>query len=296
MGVAVVTGASGFVGRRVVERLATADTEVVAIARSEAPPGLPANVRWVRADLLEPSGYSAALSGADVVIHLAAVTGKAWPHQYKRNNVEATEVLLGACERAGVRRFVFASSIAAKFGDRRFYPYAASKVAAEEAVRASSLETTIIRPTMIFGAGSPVEAGLARLARLPIVPIFGDGRTRVAPIHVADVVAAVVAAAEDGTAGAAEVDVGGARVLTIEELVLALRAAQGISGAARVVHLPLGLIRFTLAVVERLLLPVLPLTAGQLATFANDAVPEVNPFSQRWLPAPTPIPALAGFS
>ena len=197
----VVTGASGFVGSRVVERLATPGTEVVAIARSEVPPGLPANVRWVRADLLEPTGYGAALSGADAVIHLAAVTGKAWPRQYERNNVEATKVVLGACERAGVRRFVYASSIAVKFGDRRFYPYAASKVAAEEAVRASSLETTIIRPTMIFGAGSPVEAGLAKLARLPIVPIFGDGRTRVAPIHVEDVVATVVAAAQDGTAG-----------------------------------------------------------------------------------------------
>ena len=94
----------------------------------------------------------------------------------------------------------------------------------------------------------------------------------------------------------AEVDVGGSRVVTIEELILALRAAQGISGAARVVHLPLGLIRFTLAAVERLLLPVLPLTAGQLATFANDGVPETNPFSKRWLPAPTTIPALAGRS
>src|SRR5688572_3274827 len=176
MKTAIVTGAAGFVGGRLVARLSADGAPVVAIGRSPAPANLPHGVRWVLCDLLDPAGYEDVLRGAGTVFHLAGITGKAWPRDYQRNNVDATQALLGASERAGVEHFVFVSSIAAKFSDRRFYPYAASKIAAEALVRASSLRSTIVRPTMIFGEGSPIQASLEKLARLPLIPVFGDGR------------------------------------------------------------------------------------------------------------------------
>jgi nucleoside-diphosphate-sugar epimerase len=89
----------------------------------------------VRADLAEPATYRDALTGAQTVVHVAATTGKARPAVYERNNVQATRALLEASAAAGVARFVFISSIAAAFPDRRYYPYAESKIAAEAAVR-----------------------------------------------------------------------------------------------------------------------------------------------------------------
>lgn len=287
----VVTGASGFVGRRLLPRLVELGLNVVAIARSSEPSDLPRGVRWHSADLLEPGSYEAALTGASVVIHLAAVTGKAWPSAYQRGNVDATRALLGASERAGVSRFVLVSSIAAKFTDRRFYPYAESKIAAEQAVRGSSLQTTIVRPTMIFGRGSPVQSSMERLARLPIVPVFGDGRTRVQPVDVDDVVLLLAELARDPSAPGGLIELGGPRVQTMDELVVQLRKAGGLAAGAPLLHLPLGLLRYTLALVERVLLPLLPFSAGQLASFANDGTAEPSPELTRLLPHPRETPA-----
>jgi nucleoside-diphosphate-sugar epimerase len=287
----VVTGAAGFVGSRLVSRLAKEGVEVVALARSAAPAGLPGNVRWVVCDLLEPATYESSIAGAGIVFHLAGITGKAPPREYQRNNVEVTEALLGVCERGGVGRFVFASSVAATFADRRFYPYAESKISAEAAVRAASLATTIVRPTMIFGDGSPIQASLTRLARLPVTPVFGDGRTRVQPIDVNDVVRLLVAAGRDPSAVNAVIDIGGPRILSMDELIRELKALDG-GGAARLFHLPLGLLRWTLAALESIgLLPVLPFTAGQLTSFANDGVAPSSELAGRLLPAPVNVPA-----
>jgi nucleoside-diphosphate-sugar epimerase len=241
----------------------------------------------VRADLAEPDGYRDALAGAQTVVHVAATTGKARPAVYERNNVQATQALLEASAAAGVARFVFISSIAAAFADRRYYPYAESKVAAETAVQASPLTTLIVRPTMILGEGSPVQASLARLGRLPLIPMFGDGKVLVQPIDVADLVRLLVGLLQEPAPPSGTVlEVGGPETYSMAELVRRLRRAAGIEGKARFIHLPIGLLRAGLALVEGLLLPVLPFTAGQLASFANDSKATPNPLVQRLLAQP----------
>ena len=287
MSTIVVTGAAGLVGRNLVRELHQAGHRVVAIARSARPDTWPEGSKWVRADLAEPAGYRDALAGAHAVVHVAATTGKARPAVYERNNVQATRALLQASAAAGVARFVFISSIAAAFADRRYYPYADSKVAAEAVVQASPLTTLIVRPTMILGEGSPVQASLARLVRLPLIPMFGDGKVLVQPIDVADLVRLLVGLVKGPAPPSGTVlEVGGPETYSMVELVRRLRRAAGIEGKARFIHLPIGLLRAGLALVEGLLLPVLPFTAGQLASFANDSKATPNPLVQRLLAQP----------
>src|SRR5205823_14764221 len=71
-----------------------------------------------------------AFDGIDTVIHLAAATGRLPPEEYFATNVDGTRDLLGQCRRAGVRNFLFVSTIAARFPDLKHYPYAQSKRAA----------------------------------------------------------------------------------------------------------------------------------------------------------------------
>lgn len=271
---AVVTGAAGFVGQRLVRVLHARGDRVVAIARSPRPADVPAAVTWIECDLLHADRYEAALRGARSVLHLAAVTGKARPDTYRRDNVEATRVLLGAAERARVGHFVLVSSIAAAFQDRRYYAYAESKLAAEALMSSAALRTTIVRPTMVLGAGSPVQSSLEKLARLPLVPLFGDGLRRVQPIpvdalcrHLAD-----LGQSEGLPRTHALLEYGGPEVYTLRELLQRMRRQQGLSSRARFLRVPLAPLRAALAWLERPLLPVLPLTAGQLATFANDGI------------------------
>lgn len=270
----VVTGAAGFVGQRLVSVLHSRGERVVAIARRAKPAGVPSDVTWLQCDLMQTHAYERALEGAVCVLHLAAVTGKARPADYVRDNVDATRVLLGAAERAQVGHFVLVSSIAAAFEDRRYYPYAESKLAAEGLVRTSSLATTIVRPTLVLGAGSALQSSFEKLARLPVVPLFGDGLRRVQPIAVEElsVRLAELSRSRGSARGHTLVEYAGAEVYTLRELLQRMRAQQGLASRARFLRLPLAPLRAFLAWLERPLFTLLPLTAGQLATFANDGV------------------------
>jgi NADH dehydrogenase len=285
LGTIVVTGAAGFVGRRLVQRLLARGDKVIAIGRRPAPAGVSAQAHWIVADLVDPATYETGLQGADCVVHLAAVTGKARRKDFQRNNVETTRALLSACERAGVGRFVLVSSIAAKFADRRFYPYAESKIAAEALARASSVPAAVVRPTMIMGEGSPIEAALGKLAHLPGAPLFGDGGVKVQPVDVEDVVSLLVGLAHAPEPVSGVIELGGPEVFTIRELLARLRSPGGDVRNAKFLVLPLGPIRGLLALLEGPLLPVLPLTAGQLASFANDGVAAPHPAVARLLTA-----------
>ena len=295
-GALFVTGASGFVGRRVLALAGEHFERVVALSRG-AVADLPAGAESVRGDLLEdsPASWERALTGCDAVLHLAATTGRAAPSAYESGIVVATQRLAVAAQRAGVRHFVYVSSIAVRFADQTHYAYAHTKTAAERLVRESGLTASIVRPTIVAGPGSPVMAGFARLALAPLTPVFGDGQRRVAPIHVDDLAEALLEIAA-GEPSPEPIELGGPENFTLDALFERIRAAHG-AGAPRLVHLPLAPVRALLALLEPALGPLLPLSAGQLATFANDGLPAPSAFAAHWAHTLRPIlPRVAALS
>src|SRR6185436_7939692 len=127
-----VTGAGGFIGQSLLARLcARSDFSAKALMRRPAPQNSSQTYRPVIGDLLAPESYRAELAGCDTVVHLAAATGKASPRLYEEVNVEGTRRLLEACKAAGVRRFLYMSTIAAGYPDKRHYAYAITKRKAE---------------------------------------------------------------------------------------------------------------------------------------------------------------------
>lgn len=283
-----VTGASGFVGRRLLQSLRGSGLDLRAVVR--APDRLAASEppdptwRYAAGHLEDPSTYRAHLAGARTVLHLAATTGKAPRARHFAINLEGTRTLLGASREAGVSRFVFTSSIAAGFADRRHYPYAEAKRRAERAVAESGLDFAILRPTMIFGPGSPLARGIVRLAAGPVGIRFGRGDLLVQPIHVDDVVAAIRALAARDPLGGVLVEAGGPDRIPLAELLARLReAARGRRGPF--LSIPVGPVRAVLALLEPVFLPVLPFTAGQLASFVNPGVAAPPPAGI--IPAPT---------
>ncbi len=282
-----LTGGSGFVGQRVVRCLADAGhSDVRVLMRDVGRIALPAGWRAIRGSLDAPDVWAAELRGVETVMHLASPTGKARRAEYLHTVVEGTRQLLERAERAGVARFLFVSSCAAGFTHRRYYHYAEAKLAAEGVVRASRLETLIVRPTMVFGRGSQVLAGLRTMAMLPRSVVFGSGQHLVQPIGVDDLAALLVGALDLFAWNGATITAAGPEALTLDALMLRIRAAVADAGPVGVIHLPLAPIRELLGMLEPLLLPLLPLTAGQLATFANDGRGDAHP-----LLAHLPVPA-----
>jgi NADH dehydrogenase len=280
MGPLFITGATGLVGRACLTALHGRASRITCLTRKpEALSDLLSgrqDWRAVEGDLQSLARDPSPLSGSSTVLHLAASTGKASASVHREVNVEGTRGLLVAARAAGVRRFVFVSSIAAKFPDRRFYPYAEAKLVAESLVSESGLDWAIVRPTMVFGPGSAVQAGLEKLACAPVGVCFGNGNNRVQPIQVDDLARVLVELMTQPTLDMARVEVGGPDAIPMLELLRRIRQARR-GQSEPFLRVPLEPLRSLLGLVEPVLLPIMPLSAGQLASFANDGVASPSP-------------------
>jgi NADH dehydrogenase len=229
-------------------------------------------VSAVPGDLTAAATYRDALASSDTMVHLAASMGKASPAEHVRVNVIGTRLLLEECRRLGVKRFVYVSSVAAKYKDIADYPYARSKRAAEAVVRESGLRYCIVRPTLIVGRGGEAWHRLEEWSRRPVIPLPGPGTTLTQPVYVEDLVACLISVLQGGHLWNEDYDVGGPERVTVDTLVQAVhRYHAGRPG--RVVHVPVGL-----------LLPVLRRVGMHgLHFFLEDGVAEPNPLlASQW--------------
>lgn len=175
-----VTGATGFVGQAVVEEACRRGTLLKALARREQTPC--DGVEWVRGDLADKAALRALVAGAQAVLHIAGVVNTPDPTGFHLGNVQGTEELVQAAREAGVRRFVFVSSLAAR--EPGLSRYGQSKRDAEEVVRARGLDWTIVRPPAIYGPRDREILELFKAARWGVVPMPPPGRASI--VHVDD--------------------------------------------------------------------------------------------------------------
>jgi dihydroflavonol-4-reductase len=211
----LVTGATGFIGLTLAERLVARGEKVRALVRDAGRArelaGMGAEV--VRGDVARPETFPEALAGVDVVVHLAGLVKAVTPEELFAVNAGGTRDLARAAVRAGRPRFVLVSSLAAAGPSRPGRPrteeespapvsaYGESKLAAEDALRAVSgeLEATVIRPPIVYGPRDrEFLPALFRMARARVVVKAGFGDKRYSIVHVEDLVELVLAAAERG--------------------------------------------------------------------------------------------------
>ncbi len=211
-----ITGAAGFIGGHLARRLHTEGTHVMALERrpDSAAPLAHMGIEVVQGDITDHARMAALVArGVDVVFHAAAWLNGS-PRRAAAINVEATRALAEASAAAGVRRFVFTSSISVYgphgsrhvdestpltlFGD----PYGDTKIEAERALQEvaarSGLAVTIVRPGMVYGPASRLwTVSLARLARRGLLPLVDGGEAAAHPIYIDDLIDLLILCAVD---------------------------------------------------------------------------------------------------
>jgi NADH dehydrogenase len=275
----LVTGSGGYVGRRLVARLAERGAPVRALVHHSRG-DLPEGVEAVEGDVTDAASLPAACEGADVIVNLAAITAdrKPPPGGYDRVNAEGPAALATAARAAGVRRFVHLSGIDTTTGEPG--PYLAGRRRGDAAVLASGLESVaILRPSIMFGGrDSAFVRALARLVRLaPAVPVPGDGTVRIQMIWVEDVVRCIVQLADDMRPG--QFPIGGPDQPTYDEVLDTIGEGLG-KRNVRKLHLPLPVFSAQARVFS--LLPKPPLTPAALELFASDNTTTVDAVEQQF--------------
>ena len=261
-GAIAVTGAMGFVASRLLPRLAESGRPLFAVVR----PGRDASVLeragiGIRhADLEEPERFAAAFEAIESVVHLSGMA-------------QATR-LVPVLQAAGVRRGVFISS--AGVYTKLKSASADKKRAGESVLRASTIDFTILRPSMIYG--TPRDRNMARLLewirRFPVVVVPGAGRTPQQPVHVDDLVSAIVASLAQAHRGGREYDVGGPAALALRDVIRACGVALG--RRVVVVPTPLGATHRAVTLLQRLRLPS-PVRPEQVLRLDESKAVDIGP-------------------
>jgi nucleoside-diphosphate-sugar epimerase len=184
-----VTGGTGFVGSHLIDAALSAGHQVKALTRREQPAR--AGLEWIDGSLDDRAALHRLVTDSDAVIHVAGVISASDAAGFERGNVAGTLAMLAAATAGGVQRFVHVSSLAAR--EPKLSMYGASKARAEDLVRSSGLEWSMVRPPAVYGPGDRETLELFRMAKLGLMLM--PPRGHVSLIHVDDLARLLLALA-----------------------------------------------------------------------------------------------------
>ncbi|MCP3465629.1 complex I NDUFA9 subunit family protein [Bradyrhizobium sp. CCGUVB23] len=259
-----VFGGTGFIGRRVVRYLSDSGATVRIASRHPAR-AVGDNVEQIVADAHDERAVEAAVVGADGVVNAISLYVEHGGDTFHSVHVEAAARIARVARRAGTKRFVHLSGIGAAAASPS--PYIRNRGEGEAAVQAAFPGAVVIRPAVMFGADDAFLTTLLRLLRtLPAYPLFGDGRTRLQPVYVGDVAAAIAQVLRQTQRPYPIYELAGPRVYSYEELLRTIARTAGLRPV--LVRIPFALWDAVAGFAE--FLPHPPLTRNQVELMQID--------------------------
>ncbi|RDZ44769.1 complex I NDUFA9 subunit family protein [Haloferax sp. Atlit-10N] len=242
----LVVGGSGFIGSHLCRELQSRGHSVTAMSRSPNSEDLPDGVEKAMGDVTDYDSIAGAFEGKDAVVNLVALSPLFEPKGGNRMHDivhwQGTENVVKAAEANDVPRLVQMSALGADTdGDTA---YIRSKGKAEQALKSSSLDWVIFRPSVVFGDGGEFVSFTKRLKGMfapgvPLYPLPGNGKTRFQPIWVGDLVPMLADGVEDDDHVGETYRIGGPEKLTLREITEMVYDAENKS--ITIVPLPMSL-------------------------------------------------------
>ncbi len=272
----LVTGGTGVVGRSAVDHLLRRGHAVRLLSRHAKEDAR----QWARGveprpgDVGDASSLRGAADGCDAVLHVTGIVAEDPPEAtFDRVNVQGTRHLVEEARRAGVRRFVYVSSLGAERGASAYHR--SKKAAEDEVISGFPGEWLICRPGNVYGPGDEVISLLLKLVRtLPVVPVVGSGDHPFQPLWVEDLGGALARAVEGEGGSGAVLDMGG-EATTMDRLLDLLEEVTGKHPVR--IPVPEWLARTGAGAAEALGLDV-PVNAGQITMLLEgNVVPAGRP-------------------
>lgn len=209
----LVTGATGFLGRHLIKKLEEKKISYKALVRNKEI----SHKNYIYGNLLDKESLEKATHLVDIIIHLAAVIDEENKNLF-RVNLTGTKNLIELAEKEKIKQFIFISSSLVSFENLE-NDYIKSKKQAEEILKNSNLNWTILRPTLIYGSGDKKNLSMILnfIRKSPVVPIF-SGSLYLQPVFVNDVVQAILASLNNKRAYKKIYNIGGPSLLTLAKI------------------------------------------------------------------------------
>jgi uncharacterized protein YbjT (DUF2867 family) len=262
-----VFGGSGFVGRHAVRALAKEGWRVRAAVRRPdlaghlQPMGAVGQIQPVQANVRFPDSVQAAVEGAGAVVNLVGILVTSGAQTFDAVHVAGARAIAKAAKDAGVKTLVHVSALGADHKSKGVY--GRTKAAGETAVLEQFPAAIILRPSVVFGPEDQFFNRFAGLAQVsPFLPLLGGGRTKMQPVYVDDVAAAIAAACAGRATPGAVYELGGPDILSMREV---LDKTQAWSGhPRRYLRLPFWLAKLVALATLPLPNSLRPLTVDQV--------------------------------
>ncbi|HEY8304678.1 MAG TPA: NAD(P)H-binding protein [Solirubrobacteraceae bacterium] len=289
----LLTGATGLVGSALLRLLLAEEQPVRCLVRDPRRLGPQrVQVQIALGDLTDPPSFRNAMRGVSTVVHLASATRDQPRGSIEELTAMATWRMVDAAQRVGVERFVYFSLLGASEHHRsRLFR---SKAIAERAVGNAELRSTIVAPSLVYAPGDRWLTLVARLARLPVLPIPGRGRAVCQPIWAQDLAActlAILRSDEQQPAAHERYELAGPQTLTYDEVLRAI--LHSLHSERPLLHVPKPIASRALRALERTMGANTPLTWEEAELIQADMVSDRGMADAESLGVtPQPIPTV----
>jgi len=264
-----IAGGTGFVGEHLVDALREHGHQLRLLVHKRSS-RVSDDIDQIEGDVTHLESFAHAVKGCDAVINLVGII-REFPARgitFARLHVQATANMLAATDKAGIRRYLQMSALGTR--PDAVSRYHATKFQAEELVRSSGLDATILRPSLIYGpkdAFINMLAGQMRLA--PVMPVIGSGNYRLQPIHAGDVARCFAMALEMPETTGQCYELCGNNRLSYLELVDSIASAMDRAAPFKP-HIPLGVMKYIIPVMQHL--PQFPITVDQMQMLIEENI------------------------
>ncbi|MCW1968020.1 MAG: NAD(P)H-binding protein [Anaerolineae bacterium] len=271
----LITGGNGYVASYTIEQLKKSSSETIRVLVRKAAHSEKLQQRGIQAvvgDVTDLASLKHACTGVDKIIHLAAVNRDKGNVTMQRVNAEGTINVVEAAKAAGVKHIITVVGLGADA--KRPYPLASTQGVGVDSIINSGIPYTILEASVIFGAGDEFLNTLAGLARIPPVMVVpGDGQSRFQPIAAQDVAACAVKALHLPAALNQRLQICGAEVLTLEQIIDAILAEMQLKRIK--IKMPVPILKIAVGLMDKTL-PKPPVTPSLLAQLGVDNVATNN--------------------
>jgi len=268
-----VTGATGFVGRHLVNRLLRESHEITFVANRRSGINLFSDrVKYVRASVHNVHDLQKAFCDCQAVFHLVGIIAETRKNTFKTTVEQGTKNVISASQQNNIETIIYLSALGTS--EDAESKYFMTKWAAEQFVKNSGLNWTIFRPSIIYGRGDGFLTMMSKIIKLsPFVPIFGDGKYKLQPVYIGDLVEAMSKSLTSKKCQGETIEIGGAEPLEYVEIINSIKKA--LNKRRMNLFIPMAVIKPVAVLLEKILKPS-PLTTDQLVMLERGSVCDLS--------------------